>query len=226
MPAVSRLALGILVAWASACGREAEVESAPVVQATPDPSLPGAPRPEHAREPPASEPKIDPPVAPPEPTPAPLPRVPPRLSGEHVGGLRLGMTPADLLVVHPSLVTDGKVHRVTPGSSTPGPLTYDAQEYEDTAAGISVEVHTLVADGVQRAAYIYVDEPGLAKTSRGIGIGATRRDVKKAYPTAISPIDELWVTLGPDEMLVFTFEKGRVEGIVLGPAKDPDDLEE
>lgn len=52
-----------------------------------------------------------------------------------------------------------------------------------------------------------------------------RRPVLKAYPSAITPIDEVWARTGTDEMLIFTFEDGRVHAIVLGPPIDPEDLE-
>lgn len=79
----------------------------------------------------------------------------------------------------------------------------------------------------RRASWMRFDRQSTAKTRKGIAIGSTRAQVRKAYPKVITPIDEMWVRFSDDEMLMFVFdEKRRVEGMLLGPAMDPDDLEE
>lgn len=227
---MTRLRLGLLLLCATACTSHGEPEK-PAARV--EPSEPVAPA--VASKPATPTAPVAKPTAPPaaaakpvEPTPTP-PAVEPdtRVFVEAVGGLRLGMTPDELLAVMPTLATDGKVMQVTPDSLIPGPRTYHTQTFADDATGVSIEMRSKTADGVKRAASIGIDRHSPAKTNNGIGIGSTRAQVKKAYPKAITPIDEMWVRFSDDEMLMFIFDRERrVEGVTLGPAMDPDDLEE
>lgn len=229
---MTRFALGILLLWTSACTPSSEpAKPAARVEPTP-PAEPVAPAVATKPAPPAPVAK---PPAPPVPAAKPVepeptaPAVEPdtQVFVEEIGGLRLGMTPDEVLAVMPKLVTDGKVTQVTPDSLIPGPRTYYTQEFVDDVAGVSIEMRSKTAEGTKRAASLGIARQSAAKTKQGIGIGSTRAAVKKAYPKAITPIDEMWVRFSDDEMLMFIFDdQRRVEGISLGPAMDPDDLEE
>jgi hypothetical protein len=130
-------------------------------------------------------------------------------------------------VGNPGIVDDGTVTEITPDGGPPGPRTFYSQTFK--TAELSVTVESRTKDGVQRAAGISAESPAVT-TSQGIGLGATRSAVKKAYPKAFAPIkgdpDEWWVPLDEDEMLFLAFEAGKVQSISLGKPMDPKDLEE
>ncbi len=210
VPRMTRLCLALVVAC---------TPSEPATRISPD--APAAspiavPSPVELAKPSASPPAIDPAAA-----------VPTHLYAEHLADLRLGMTVAELQAARPSLVQDGDIVTIPPEGGPNDVIAAYGKRLVDTAADLSVELESPTKDGEFRAAVIWAEIDAKAVTKRGIGIGATRAAVKKAYPRARPLVeDELYARESDEEEVWFGFERGKVMRIRLGPATDPDDIEE
>ncbi|MEM6990016.1 MAG: hypothetical protein AAF721_05950 [Myxococcota bacterium] len=158
--------------------------------------------------------------------PAP-PVVPDRRYEETIAGLRLGMTLAEAMAVIPTLVAKSKQRQITPNSSVPGPETYYDRTFEDPGADLSIVVASKRPDGEQRIQWIHAEYDATAATTRGIKIGDKARAFKRAYKKRIMPLPgEYWIRYSDDEMLVVLIDEGAVYSMSLGPAMNPEDLEE
>ncbi len=143
---------------------------------------------------------------------------------EMLGGIRLGMTLAEARAVLPGMTSDGKVRAVAPDG---GPVTHHEQTFEDAATHVSLTVMSQQRGGPQRVSAVSVDASATATTSRGVGIGAAKRAVKKAYPKVIAPLeDELWAPISAHEMVFFMLSDAKVTAISVGKPMRPRDLEE
>lgn len=227
---MTRIVAGLFVVWIYSCDHRAGEPPAkgdapavadvraeatkPAEPPTPAPTKPAQTKPAEAK--PAEPPK-----------PAETPREPSVAYVERLGDLQLGMTADELREKLPTLVEDGAVAAFPPDGGPIDAIAGYGQQLKDDEASVSITIESSTRDGVYRATSIELDSGAILKTKQGIGIGATRRAVKKVYPKAIAPLDdELWVRFGDDEMLLFLLGAGKVERILLGPAMDPDDIEE
>lgn len=144
---------------------------------------------------------------------------------EYLGGLRLGMTQAELLLVRPSLVPEGELRSFPPDGGPIDAIAGWQLELKDRETSVTLRSKT--RDGLLRATSIGVESGSTATTANGIRLGARRSAVKKAYPKARALVeDELYAKISDHEELWFGFEEGKVSGMRLGPPTDPDDIEE
>jgi len=171
---------------------------------------------------PKSTPKVEPEA------PALAPALEPLLDyTEALGGLKLGMTAAQLQAIDPELKAVDPIRQVTQNSSVLGPGTYYSQTYRGGKLCDWAELHGPAAEGVLRLAEMSTGLDSPAKTVQGIAAGSSRRALKKAYPSAFEPIPgEFWVRISDHEMLTILLEQGKVSSLYLGPSREVEDIEE
>jgi hypothetical protein len=218
---VTRIALGLFVAWAT-CTPESPPRSsdAKPAAAKPTEAKPTETKPTEAKPTEAKPTEAKPTEAKPTADATPLPEL-----HEHLGGLKLGMTQTELQAIRPSLVAEGDVSSFPPDGGPIDAIAGWQRELKDRETSVTLQSPT--KDGIFRATTIWVESGTTATTKKGIAIGAKRSAVKKAYPKARALVeDELYAKLSDHEQLWLGFSEGKVSRMMLGPPTDPDDIEE
>ncbi|MCA9518913.1 MAG: hypothetical protein KC635_28450 [Myxococcales bacterium] len=135
------------------------------------------------------------------------------MAGEHVGWLRLGLTADDL------------VSRLGPPAEKGEPEEWGADglfhaQWSWPAAGVEADMTSNTADGPQTVDGFTVSPPFDGTTARGIGVGASREAVEKAYATLGATDheanDSLLVAGSVFGGVFFRFDSGKVVSIFVG----------
>lgn len=134
---------------------------------------------------------------------------------ESLGGLRIGAASAAVEGLLGAPKSKGKAELWGADGLYHRDLGYPA-------AGAVIGMSAPAARGPWEVAAITLKPPAALKTSRGIGIGATRKEVTAAYGPAAQSGDSGQLIVGSEfDGLIFSFDRrGRVEEIFLGAAAE------
>jgi hypothetical protein len=169
--------------------------------------------------PPETATAVEPPPPPEEPT-DPTEPTDPRSTltrEESLGDLKLGITVADL----GKLLPDGKTKGKREEEEATGEFV---QTFVDGKSGVEVLLSSTTATGPQTVRAITVRAPSTRTTKRGIGIGASAEDVKKAYADVLDPEfppdAESIIAGSVYDGVIFSLEAGKVRSIFMGPGAE------
>ena len=144
---------------------------------------------------------------------------------ESLDDIRLGMSMTELLVAAPNYRAEGPSYKHQPDSGGPPP-SY-RQSYKQSPSGLSITTESSAPKTAQHVVYIMASFSG--STAKGIGIGSTRREMKRAYPAVFTlkrGSGQWWVHINDHEMFWFAINKGRISKIHLGPDEEPTYIED
>lgn len=138
-------------------------------------------------------------------------------SDESLGDLKLGITAAELGKLLPGGKTKGK-------REEEGATGEFVQTFVDDKNGVEVLLSSTTATGPQTVRAITVRAPSTRTTKRGIGIGASAEDVKKAYADVLDPEfppdAESIIAGSVYDGVIFSLEAGKVRSIFMGPGAE------
>lgn len=142
----------------------------------------------------------------------------PLLSGERIGGLRLGADAAAVRATVPGCRWTRGSERLWAADGA------HHQSWDSPGCGLRLDMVAERAGGEQRVGSIRLTPPSPLRTSRGIGIGSTEAEVRRAYAREWNPEESrqagAFVAGSLYGGLVVTLRQGRVASLFLGAAAE------